>query len=99
MIMKSKIRYTLPTIPPLLYHAAAAQPWVNDVAKSDDADDMSNLLFEARLRSGDYFITVATELDKLAALLQSQDIPEAAALLTFSAELTYLDKHYTLAPK
>jgi hypothetical protein len=93
MIMKSKIRYTLPTIPPLLYHAAAAQPWVNDV------DDMSNLLFEARLRSGDYFITVATELDKLAALLQSQDIPEAAALLTFSAELTYLDKHYTLAPK
>jgi hypothetical protein len=71
MIMKSKIRYTLPTIPPLLYHAAAAQPWVNDVAKSD----------------------------KLAALLQSQDIPEAAALLTFSAELTYLDKHYTLAPK
>jgi len=90
--------YRLPTEPVFLRHASAAQPYAADAAWPSD-DDLSDLLFEARIRSGDYFVTLVTELDKLAALLEQDGIPESVALQRISSELTYLDKHYKLQSK
>ena len=85
--------YTFSLQPAIVSHATARQPLVAD------SSDMNDLLIEARLRSGDYFITLGTELEKLAALLEDQGVAEATALLQISTELTYLDKHYKLQAK
>ncbi len=98
MITQTNRTYQLPTRPSFLRHASGVQPYAADADWPSD-DDLSDLLFEARIRSGDYFVTLSTELDKLSALLEEDGIPESAALQRISAELTYLDKHYKLQSK
>lgn len=81
-------------MPSHAYQLTQLQYYVRD----QDAD-FSNIMFEARMRSGDYFVTLITELEKLAELLDADGIPEATYVQRLSAELAYLDKHYVLQPK
>ena len=65
-----------------------------------DRADPSEPALDALARSGDYFITVATNLEALASELT--EISPTAASLTLarlSDELTYMQRHYTLTPK
>ena len=65
-------------------------------AEDTDADMPAELLMRARISSGDYFITLATELDRLAQGLAAADAPEAPALERIVPELLYLDSHYVI---
>ena len=63
------------------------------------AADEDELRAMARVRSGDYFATLATELDKVAQSLSSAAAPEAPDIERVVAELLYLDKHYIIKKK
>jgi len=97
--------YQLPTFGTLLSHFPYTQPLVRDgfrVNASDDAatdDEADELLIRARVRSGDYFATLATELDKLAQALSLARAPEARVIERMVPELLYIDKHYIIRPK
>lgn len=93
--------YTISPLPSLLAHGQLPQPvsFVADVDAASSDDGLSYMAVEARLRSGDYFVTLATELEKLAQLLDGQGVPEATALELLAGEITYLDKHYRLSAK
>ncbi len=65
-----------------------------------DADDNpSALLMEARLRSGDYFATLSTELERMAASIRLNFGSEAETLEHLAMELSYLDERYVLRPR
>lgn len=78
----------------ILGHFPARQLFVHD--QIDDAD----LLLHARIRSGDYFETVATELERIAESLESRQAPELPELERIITELVKANKSYrvTLRP-
>ena len=97
--------YQLTNLESVLSHFSDWQPLVRDgvdtrpTAPDDDfgsSDDISDLLSRARAQSGDYFMTLATELDKLAQGLATADAPEAPELERLISELLYIDKNYKL---
>lgn len=69
------------------------------VRDGGEADNDAELLLEARVRSGDYIVTLATELEKLADGLAGVHAPEAAELERLTHELMGLNKHYRLVKK
>jgi hypothetical protein len=71
-------------------HFAGQQLFVRDAAESIDETDM---LLHARIRSGDYFLTLAAELEKQAQLAAS---PELERLVS---ELIRVNKKYTIVKK
>lgn len=89
--------YQLSTEPMILSHAPRRYRTVffKDTA-SDSRDESWRLLAEARLRSGDYFSTLATELEILANLVEKRNPAEADQLRSYANELLYLDKQYAL---
>ncbi len=92
--------YHLPTFGGLLMHFPQSQPVARDVASdvADEADDYdtAKMLVQARIRSGDYFVTLATEIDKMAQGLNTVRAPEAAELERVVSELLYLHDNYRL---
>jgi hypothetical protein len=64
-----------------------------------DADEEADMLREARIRSGDYLMTVATELDQLAQSLAKLKAPEAHELERLVAELLYVERNYTIVKR
>jgi hypothetical protein len=97
--------YQLPRFGMLLSHFPYAQPLVRDgyeAKASDNAasnDEAEELLIRARVKSGDYFATLATELDKLAQGLSLARAPEAEVIERMVPELLYIDRHYNIRPK
>ena len=80
----------------ILSHFPAWQPVVRDTF--DDAD-MNALIVGARVRSGDYFATIAMELDKVAQALSMARAPEAPELERLVSELLYVQQHYSVVRK
>lgn len=62
-------------------------------------DSSKDIVIDAKVRSGDYLEAVATELDKLAAYLATDDLPEAIDLERLAGELLYVHAHYNLKRK
>lgn len=65
----------------------------------DDADDQVHMQVHARVRSGDYFMTVATELEEVAHRLTKTSAAEANDLERIVAELLVVAKSYTVTHK
>lgn len=59
----------------------------------------SELLLRARIKSGDYFITLSTEVDKIAENLQDVGNPDSYGLQLISTELMYLHDKYEICKK
>jgi hypothetical protein len=70
----------------------------DDTSAFDDAD-MSELMFAARIRSGDYFASVAMELDKIAQGLHAAHAPETPDIEQIVSELLFLHEHFELRRK
>lgn len=66
----------------------------------DNADSLEQQIrIQARVRSGDYPMTLATELDKLAQSIAAVGGPEAVELERLVNELLYIHKHFTIVRK
>lgn len=66
----------------------------------DEADDLvARMHMQARVRSGDYFLTLATELDKIAQGLATVKAPEAPELERIVTELLSVGQDYTITKK
>lgn len=78
----------------ILPHFPAAQLFVRDDEHSD-----AELLMQARVRSGDYFMTLASEIDKIAQNLVARGAPEAQELERLVTELLYVNKNFTIHKK
>lgn len=77
----------------VLSHFPGLQPFVRDTEENAD------ILRQARIRSGDYFMTLATELEQLAESLSAVKAAEAPALERIVAELLYVDRNYMITPR
>ena len=96
------VSYQLPSFGGLLKHFPQTQPVVCDMASDStmgaDDYDVEELLMRARIRSGDYFVTLATELDKMAQGLNATRSPETSELERVVSELLYVHDNYRLTP-
>lgn len=88
--------YHLTTWQGLLPHYGQRVTLVRD---SDDTLDEAEMLLRARVRSGDYFMTLATELEQLADSLAVSKQPEAIELERIAAELLALNRRYIINEK
>ena len=92
--------YPAPMIGTILSHFPLVQPLLRDGSQgAADSDDLSELHIRARVSSGDYFATLATELDKLAQGLSAVQAPEAPELERIVSELLYVDRNYHVIKK
>jgi hypothetical protein len=91
--MSSNLAYAMPSTPIVLSHFPGRRFFVRDI------DEDVEMLLEARIRSGDYVLTLATELDKLAQSLAAGNAPEAVDLERLVSELLVINKKYTLEKK
>lgn len=80
----------------VLSHFPGRQWLVRDSGGSDADRDM---LLRARIRSGDYFETLATELDRIAQALPEEHIAEINEIERIVAELIRANKGYRVTPK
>lgn len=76
----------------VLSHFPAMNFFVRDTDETD-------LLREARIRSGDYLMTLSTELEQIAQNLAAVKAPEAPELEKIVAELLYIERNYKLAKR
>lgn len=68
----------------------------------DQASDEMHMHLRARVKSGDYFMTIATELERIAQNLERQggaESMEVSELERIVSELLILTKDYTLIKK
>lgn len=86
--------YKLPFSDGVTSHFSTAQFFVRD-AESNDIE----MHLQARVRSGDYFMTVATELERIVQELPHSDMAQAAELERIITELLILSKRYTVIKK
>jgi hypothetical protein len=73
--------------------------WHDDYGRTLFLHDMSNndqLEFEAQIRSGDFFATLATYLDEMSHMLHPTHEAESANLDALVKKLLYLQNHYQL---
>jgi hypothetical protein len=64
-----------------------------------DTESDADMLRKARIRSGDYLMTLATELESIAQQLSDVKAPEAPELERIVSELIYLERNYTISPR
>ncbi|MDB5181846.1 MAG: hypothetical protein JWP13_609 [Candidatus Saccharibacteria bacterium] len=64
-----------------------------------DIEEDAEILRQARIRSGDYLTTLATELEQIAESLDAAKAPEAPALERIVSELIYVDRNYSITPR
>ncbi len=60
--------------------------------------DYSIREIDALVKSGDYFLTMATRVDMVASTLQAQHNSESETLETIVADLIYLHHNYKIQP-
>lgn len=65
----------------------------------NDAADANPTPLDALVRSGDYFITLATRLDLIAHELTEKDPGAAMSLEKIIRDLDYLQRNYTIDRK
>jgi hypothetical protein len=88
--------YAIPAGPAILDHGLSLPWWLGDYAAEDEARDFN--IIDAMAASGDYFITLATRLDKLAQGLPA-DSSEQIELEHLVKTLFYMQEHYDLVAK
>lgn len=64
----------------------------------DEAED-AEMLRRARIKSGDYLMTLATELERVADSLAASQAPEAPELQRIVSELLYLERNYEVTER
>lgn len=77
----------------ILSHWSGHQPLVRDYISVDTEK------LEVQVRSGDYFVTVATTLEVLAQRLTDLQAVSAESLERIADELLYLQNYYEIARK
>ena len=93
----STATYALPANNKILNHAPAAHKFTTWLADGvDDKRQFTN--DDALAASGDYFITLATALDKIAQNLP-RDGAEQIEIENLVSTLFYLQKHYVIIAK
>jgi hypothetical protein len=94
----SNATYTLPVRPALMDHGQAwPQPvWFGDYVEEEEVRDFN--VIDAMAASGDYFITLATRLDKLAQAMEA-DSSEQIEIEHLVRTLFYMQEHYDLVAK
>jgi hypothetical protein len=88
----SAIAYQLPTFIGCLSHGWNDARFVRDV--DDEQEASVNYRIEAQVRSGDYFVTLATTLDSLAQ--SSSDYDTQRALEGMVSDLMYIQDNYEI---
>jgi hypothetical protein len=83
----SSATYTLSGFTGILAHG-----WQRPALVKDEA--IPNRELEAKVRSGDYFVTVATELDRLSR--EATDYSVKIELENIVSDLIYLQDHYQI---
>lgn len=94
----SNTTYALPAAPTVLGHFPARRYFVRDGADGSDGEG-DELKARARIRSGDYFMTLATELDKIAQGIAGVQDSEAAEVERLVTELLYAHKYFDIRRK
>ena len=77
----------------ILSHWSGYQPLVRDYIAVDGEK------LEAQIKSGDYFVTVATTLEVLAQRLSDRRVVSAENLERIADELLYLQNYYEITKK
>lgn len=72
--------------------------WTTPALVRDEAED-AEMLRKARIRSGDYLMTLATELERAAQSLADVKAPEAPELERIVSELLYLERNYRIVER
>lgn len=89
------ITYTIASKPMILSHYSLPTRLVRDATMMTDDHIDAN----ARVRSGDYFATLATQLDHLADSLQSTAPASAYQLEQIVRELLYVQANYSVVKR
>jgi hypothetical protein len=72
--------------------------WTTPKLVRDEEEDAA-MLRRARIRSGDYLMTLATELERVAQSLGDVRAPEAPELERIVSELLYLERNYRIVER
>lgn len=91
--MSNSATYHISAPTGLLNHFWTTPAFVRDKAEDDE------MLRQARIRSGDYLMTLATELERVAQSLTEIKAPEAPELERIVSELLYLDRNYRIVER
>ena len=83
------LQYQLPTFSGLMNHGHDTM-----LLRDQEISDEKRLKLDAEVRSGDYFITLATTLDLLSQNVSNRHI--RASLDTIVTDLVYLQNHYNI---
>lgn len=94
--MSSVAVYNLSFTPILASCGGLSAMFVRDGAIDDD-DRMGHLRLDAQVRSGDYFVMLATELDTVAEY--TENIGIRGALEDVVSDLLYLQQNYVIDRK
>ncbi|HSH17902.1 MAG TPA: hypothetical protein VK978_00815 [Candidatus Saccharimonadales bacterium] len=97
--MNSDITYQLRGAAGVLSHFPAPASYVRDGDDKFNDFDQAKLHMQARIRSGDYFGTLATELERIAQSLDAVKAPEAPELERIVTELLYVGQNYGVVKK
>lgn len=86
--------YVLPNRMHLVRHYPARTMWLGDYAEPRDPE------LDAIARSGDYFVTLSTELENIAAELpETSTAASSLALSRLAQKLEYMQRHYQIVRK
>lgn len=90
--------YRMPTSPLTFGHSGAVPLWFGDYDEVNEFESREFNVIDAMAASGDYFVTLATRLDKVAQGLV-QDSSEQIELEHLVKTLLYMQDHYRLIHK
>lgn len=90
--------YSLRSSDNIVSHFGNEPSLVRDVGNIDD-NTAHELMMHARVRSGDYLMTVAIELDRIGQNLAEEQSPYASEVERLVAELLYVNQRYTVEKK
>jgi hypothetical protein len=92
--------YTFATKPLFMGHSQVSELplWFGDYEETDDMEIREFNVIDAMAASGDYFVTLATRLDKVAQGLM-QDSSEQIELEHLIKTMFYMQDHYRLVHK
>jgi hypothetical protein len=89
----STLNYRLPSFTGLISHSPLRTLFVRDTADEEQLS-LADLALEAQVRSGDYFITLATTLDQLGK--ETTDYRVRLGIEDAVSDLIYLQDHYRI---
>lgn len=95
--MNSTYQLTLPT--GLLQHVRISTPLARDKAKDDWWDQEDQLQIAMQVHSGDYFETLATQLDEISQIVVKTDEASAYLLEKIAGDLLYLQRNFIIKRK